>query len=320
MKILITGYTGNLGTAVAKAFVDAGHSVRGLIHGAAISPGEADEVELVWGGLRHHDLFDGITSDIDAVVHCAWEGRGAFDGNFETTNLEGTLRLIEAAERNGVKTFVHISSVGVYGLDRSLWGKTIDEEQPLVDEEGSLNPYPWVKVLIERKCKELKDSLNMNLVVIRPGLLFSDEKAPAKKLISAKHKRYGILAGTGRNHLPYIHVDDVAKMISRVLEKPSKYAVYNCAPTVYLPAAKFIRKWGLDRRYSVCVVRIPRMVFRIMSMMVRMLKNALGKESGPSIVKYQILTGVRDIRYSCAKATAELGWLDERTRAIAVLE
>lgn len=318
MNILLTGFSGTLGTAVAKSLLESGHQLRVLLHGSVIDPHNLDpRLEIVWGGLSHHHLFNQITNGIDVVVHCAWENRGAFDGMLEKVNLDGTINLIKSAERNRVKTFIHVSSVGVYGLSRSLWGKVVDENQPLVSKEDSLNPYPWVKVLIEKKCQELRNKLDMNLIIIRPGLLVSDTKAPAKKLVNFKNKKYGMLVGSGRNHLPYIHVDDVAEMILRIIEKPLKYAVYNCVPTLHLTAAEFLKRWGEYREHRLTVLRLPRPVIRLMNRGVRMLKRMLGRKSSGSSINYQILTGIRDIRYSAEKAVQELGWQDSLSKSIA---
>jgi len=317
MNILLTGFSGTLGTAVAKSLLEAGYQLRVLHHGAVIDPQDLDSrIDIIWGGLSHHHLFDQITGNIDAVVHCAWDGRGAFDGTLERENLDGTINLIKSAERNRVKTFVHISSVAVYGLSRSLWGKVVDENQPLVSKEDSLNPYPWVKVLIEKKCQELRNKLDMNLIIIRPGLLFSDTKAPAKKLVNFRARKYGVLVGSGRNHLPYIHTDDVAKMIMKVIEKPPKYAVYNCIPTVHLSAAEFLKRWGEYNGHRLKVLRLPRPVIRLMNCAVQMLKRMRGRKSSGSSIDYQILTGIRDIRYSAEKAVRELGWQDTVTKSI----
>ena len=318
MNILLTGFSGTLGTAVAKSLLEASHQLRVLHHGAVIDPQDLNSrIEIVWGGLSNHNLFDRITENIDVVVHCAWDGRGAFDGTLERVNLDGTINLVESAERNKVKTFIHISSIGVYGLSRSLWGKLVDENQPLVSKEDSLNPYPWVKVLIEKKCQELRNKLGMNLIIIRPGLLFSDKKAPAKKLINFRTKKYGMLVGSARNHLPYIHTIDVAEMIMKVIEKPPKYAVYNCIPTVHLSAIEFLKRWGEYSGHRLKVLRLPRPVIRLMNCGIRMLKRMLGRKSSGSSIDYQILTGIRDIRYSAEKAVQELGWQDNLTKAIA---
>jgi len=318
MNILLTGFSGTLGTAVTKSLLESGHQLRVLLHGSVIDPQSLGPcVEIVWGSLSHHHLFDQITNGIDVVVHCAWESRGMFDGMLEKMNLVGTINLIKSAGRNKVKTFIHVSSVGVYGLARSLWGKVLDEDYPLVSKEESLNPYPWVKVLIEKKCQELRNKLDMNLIIIRPGLLFSDMKAPAKKLVNFKNKKYGILVGSARNQLPYIHVDDVAEMILRIIEKPLKYAVYNCVPTLHLTAAEFLKRWGEYNGHRLTVLRLPRLVIRLMDYGIQLLKRMLGRKSGSSSIDYQILTGIRDIRYSAEKAVRELGWQDNLTKAIA---
>ena len=157
----------------------------------------------------------------------------------------------------------------------------------------------------------------MNLIIIRPGLLFSDTKAPAKKLINLKNRKCGILVGYGRNHLPYIHIDDVAEMISMIIEKPPRYSVYNCVPTEYLPVGKFLKKWARNQGDSLTVLNLSQPIVRFMDQLKKVLKKALGKKDGGSRVDYQILTGIRDIRYSANKAIKELGWQDYKTRSIA---
>ena len=317
MNILLTGFSGTLGTAVTKSLLESGYQLRVLLHGSAIDHKELNPgVEIVWGSLSHHHLFDQITNGIDVVVHCAWESRGMFNGMLEKMNLDGTMNLIKSAERNGVKTFIHVSSVGVYGLTRSLWGKVMDEGCPLVSKEESLNPYPWVKVLIEKKCEQLKGKLDMNLIIIRPGLLFSDEKAPGKKLISLRNKKFAIIVGRGKNHLPYIHVDDVAKMVTLLIENPRKYAVYNCVPTNHVCIAECVKKWGKYTGHPVTILRLSPIVFRLMSWLARKLKSILGRKSKGHSTTYQILTGIRDIRYSSERATKELCWKDTHTNII----
>ena len=317
MNILLTGFSGTLGTAVTKSLLESGHQLRVLLHGSVIDPQDLDPcVEIVWGSLSHHHLFDQITNGIDVVVHCAWENRGVFDGMLEKVNLDGTINLIKSAERNRVKTFIHVSSVGVYGLARSLWGKVLDEDYPLVSKEESLNPYPWVKVLIEKKCEELQGKLGMNVIIIRPGLLFSDTKAPGKKLISLRNKKFVIIIGRGKNHLPYIHVNDVAKMVALLIENPQKYAVYNCVPTNHVCVAELVKRWGKYTGHHVTILRLSPIVFRLMNWLVRKLKSILGAKSKGHSTTYQIHTGIRDIRYSSERATQELCWKDTHTSII----
>jgi nucleoside-diphosphate-sugar epimerase len=318
MNILLTGFSGTLGSAVAETLLTEGHRLRVLLHGAVVDPMKLDpDIEIVWGSLSQQGIFDRLTKEVDVVVHCAWEGRRALNSSIEKVNLNGTVELMKMADRNNVKTFVHISSISVFGLNRSLWCRLLDENQPLVSEENSMDSYTWVKVLIEKKCEELQATLKMNLMVVRPGILFSDKKAPAKKIVSFMGKKYGLLIGRARNHLPYIHVADVAQLILMLIEKPRKYEVYNCVPTIHLPAREFLENWGRYHNLSIRIVRLPPLLLRMMAWGVRRLKAALGREDGGTSINYQIMTGIRDIRYSVDKAVEQLGWQDTQTNAIA---
>ncbi len=315
MNILITGFSGNLGKAVVEILSEQGHNLRLLLHGTAIKRKNAVfDGEVIWGSLKDETILDATTEGVDVVIHCAWDGRGAFEGNFERTNLKGTMKLIEYAQKNSVKTFIHISSVGVYGLNKSLWGKTLDENSVFVSKEDSMNPYPFVKVLIEQEIINKKGGYNMNMIIIRPGLLFNEEKSPAKKVIEKKNKVIAFFIGNAKNHLPYIHTTDVADMVLKIIENPPKFDIFNAVPTQQLPAKEFVKKWALPKKAT--VIKIPPFCIRIAKYIIGKLKTTIGKKDLP-IVKYQITTGVRDIRYSAAKAEKILNWQDKITSEIA---
>jgi nucleoside-diphosphate-sugar epimerase len=321
MDVLLTGYSGNLGRAVCEQLIQASHDVHVLLHGSVIEPEAiSNKIKIVWGSLLQHDVLDRETKNVDVVVHCAWDNRRTIDESLEKVNLGGTEKLLESAKRNKVRTFVHISSVAVYGLAKTLWGRTIDESQPLIGEEQSPDAYCSAKVLIEDYCNQAKGNSEMNIIIIRPGIFFSDIKAPAKKLFTSKNRSYALLVGNGRNHLPYIHVGDVARMIMAVIENPPQYAVYNCVPTVQLSCLEFLTKWGISRGIRMKVIRLQPFVVQFMNMLLQQAKRIMGKSTvGPSS-DYQIASGIRDIHYSSQKAIKELGWQDVLTKAIAEMQ
>jgi len=69
MNILLTGFSGILGTAVAESLFEAGHKLRVVLHGAAIDPQDLNpRLEVVWGSLSQHHLFDQMTKDITVAA------------------------------------------------------------------------------------------------------------------------------------------------------------------------------------------------------------------------------------------------------------
>lgn len=317
MNILLTGYAGNLGTSLIKYLRNRGWTIRVLLHGAAIKPHEVPaDLEVVWGSLSDGEVLERLTRNIDVVIHSAWQNEGKFRDDEDYVNLRGTLALIQSAEKNGVKTFIHVSSVGVYGLNKRLWGSLVDESTPLVSREDAMNAYPWIKVLLEYKCREMAGSLKMNLMVIRPGLLFSDKKIPAKKLKKMGNINIAFLVGNGNNHLPYIHVDDVSDLIMRMIEKPVKYDIYNCTPSEHVGANSLVKNWGRHGGISVHIIKLYPVYLKFMHYGLGLLKQVLGRPKGGN-VNYQIMTGIRNIRYSSDKAKKNYNWQDTITKSIA---
>ncbi|HEX3867239.1 MAG TPA: NAD-dependent epimerase/dehydratase family protein, partial [Gemmatimonadaceae bacterium] len=118
MRILVTGGAGFLGGHLIPKLVSSGHGVDALIRSTKDSPKlRALGATPVIGDLNNSDSMR--LPAIDAVVHAAAYFRfaGPREPYFKT-NLEGTKALLQAAERAGAKTFVHISAAGVIMDDR----------------------------------------------------------------------------------------------------------------------------------------------------------------------------------------------------------
>lgn len=318
MKVLLTGFSGLLGTAVCKELLVRGNSVRALMHGAAIDRRDLDRrIDIIWGDLADLEKFDRFCQGVDAVIHCAWD---PYAGNGESVaqrNTEATCGLAKAANRAGVRVFVHISSIAVYGLSRDLYGKELDETQPLAADHNTLNTYLCGKIEIEKQLSAMREEMDTNVVIVRPGLLFSDTKAPTRKYIPGSRIGLGVVLGSGRNHLPYVHVADVANLVVTLIEQSPPDAVYNAVAASRLGAARFLKNWGRASGRRIVVVRLPPAMLRALTWAVQLLKRALGRQEAEADVSYQIQSGTRHIFYSSAQADRELGWRAVSTLAVA---
>lgn len=122
MKALVTGGTGLVGRYIVETLLESGYDV--IVAGR--SP-PADDLFPRPAAFRTatldpdgtgHELFDGI----DAVIHAAFDhlpgryrgGEGDDPDRFRRINLDGSIRLFEAARHAGVKRFVFLSSRAVY--------------------------------------------------------------------------------------------------------------------------------------------------------------------------------------------------------------
>ena len=114
MHVVVTGATGNVGTALLQALLDdpAVERITGIARRApAMRP---ERVHWVAADVAEADLipaFDGA----DAVVHLAWAIQPSRDrAALRRTNVDGSARVFDAAVRAGVPALVYASSVGAY--------------------------------------------------------------------------------------------------------------------------------------------------------------------------------------------------------------
>jgi nucleoside-diphosphate-sugar epimerase len=142
---------------------------------------------------------------VDAVVHCAV-------GTAEAT-VDGTRNMLEAALRNGVKRFVHISTVDIYGDTDGI----VDEATPF---KRTGEQYGETKIQAEEACWEyLKKGLPVT--ILRPTIVYG----PYNKLWIAKFAerimsgRWGTFGSLGDGTCNLLYVDDLARAIRLALTK-----------------------------------------------------------------------------------------------------
>jgi uncharacterized protein YbjT (DUF2867 family) len=135
-RVLVTGATGTLGSALRPRLLAAGHTVRAAsrappnsssessgVSDEAVESGEADEADetagVEWVEL---DLLDSTgmetaLADVDVVVHAAT----APTGDSEAVDVDGTERLLDAADETGVSNFLYPSIVGIEEIPYSYY-------------------------------------------------------------------------------------------------------------------------------------------------------------------------------------------------------
>jgi nucleoside-diphosphate-sugar epimerase len=155
---------------------------------------------------------------IDFVIHFAvfyHYGRG-WRREYDTHNIQGTRNVIEAACRAGAGRMIFAASIAA--LVPPPPGKALSEDA------GDIADFPYgrSKAAGERLCAERLDE--MSAVVMRIGGVFSDwcELPPLYSLIRLWCRRGPLgrcIPGHGRTGFPYIHRDELVRLVRRVIEK-----------------------------------------------------------------------------------------------------
>ncbi len=210
MRALVTGASGFVGSAVARALLASGHSVRVLVRPTSAPANLAGlPVERVEGDLMRPASLRGIMADCDALFHVAADYRlwVPDPAAMFRTNVEGTRALMEEAMTAGVARVVYTSSVATLGL---VPGGVADEETPVAYAD-MIGPYKQSKFRAEEEvCRLIR--LGLPAVIVNPSTPVGPrdiKPTPTGRLVrDAARGRIPAYVDTGLN---IVHVDDVAQ-------------------------------------------------------------------------------------------------------------
>jgi len=210
MKALVTGATGFVGAAVARALSAAGWQVRVLARsGSNRSNLQSPAWEVVEGDLADLQSLERALEGCTGLFHAAADYRlGARDpAQLYRTNVEGTRRILSAARTAGVTRIVYTSSVATIGIPSD--GSPGDERTP-VAESHMIGHYKRSKYLAEEVARDAART-GMSVVIVNPSTPVGPgdiKPTPTGQLVlDAASGRMPAYVDTGLN---IVHVDDVA--------------------------------------------------------------------------------------------------------------
>ncbi len=212
-KVLITGGAGFLGINLIRHLLPRGYETASLDVEEFDYP-ERDRVEVIKGDIRNKALLDRAMEGVDFVVHTAAALPLYDPDDIHTTDVEGTRNVLDAARRNGVERFVHVSSTAVYG---------IPDHHPLyeTDKLEGVGPYGQAKIQAEMICLEHR-ARGMVVPVIRPKSFIGPERLGVFALLYdwALNGHNFPMIGSGNNRYQLLDVEDLCEAIHLTLTLP----------------------------------------------------------------------------------------------------
>ena len=173
-RVLVTGAGGFIGSHLCEALVKDGAQVRAFLRYTSrqdlgnldlVSPDVREAIEVVRGDLRDQASVRRAVNGCQVIFHLGAVISVPYSftspGEFATSNVLGTLHVLEAAREAGVGRVVHTSTSEVYGTARYL---PIDEGHPLQAQ----SPYAASKIGGDKLAESFYLSYGLPVVTLRP--------------------------------------------------------------------------------------------------------------------------------------------------------
>lgn len=179
--IFVTGATGQTGGNVCEQLIERGDHVRALVRNPDEATALADiGVDLVKGDVSDADDVLRASRGTEAAIHCAALLGGASQDleDFRAVNLVGTINVLDAAKRHGMRRVVALSTATFLNLSTDL-----DFEEAPVLENPPGDPYTVTKLAAFQEAHE-RAAAGEDVLTCHPGAIFG----PAPVVDRALHR------------------------------------------------------------------------------------------------------------------------------------
>ncbi|MFE7565140.1 NAD-dependent epimerase/dehydratase family protein [Kitasatospora sp. NPDC057500] len=230
MKVLLTGATGYIGSAVTEHLIAAGHQVVALTRSAEPQPGRGWHAQVVGDTADPASLEGAVTPDIEAVIHLA---PPSGDAEVDTA----AIKALATPLRGTGHPFVYTSGVWVLGAT--------GEEQE-VGERAPVNPIDIVGYRPRIEQRVLAESAEgVRAVVVRPAIVYGRGGGiPAILVDRARTQGTPEYYGEEGVRWPTVHVDDLAELFVAAVERAEPGTLWHGVGEPAVPVRDLARAAG----------------------------------------------------------------------------
>lgn len=290
MRVMVTGGSGFVGSAVLEELISAGNSVNALVDHRPLQV-RGDRIATIPGGLFDHAALDKAVRGCDAVIHLVGiiMEKPSHGVTFERIHVQGTRNVVDAAKRAGIKRYIHMSALGT--------------------RAGAVSTYHKTKYAAE----EYVRASGLEWTILRPSMIHGPKgefmqmvakwaRRKAPPFLFMPYFGAGLLGRKGAGTLQPVYVKDVARAFVEALGNRKTIG------EVYLLAGSEQLTWPeLHRTSARAIIGKPRAVMAIPAWYARLLTKILPGFLLP-FNEAQVIMSQEDNTCDLTKFKDDFGW------------
>ncbi len=207
MNVFVAGGTGYIGNHVIDQLLKDGHRVRALVRKGSEAKLGSKDIELRYGDISDPASLNSTLDGCDAVIYLIGLIREfpSTGISFELAHVQGVRHLYNRAKFAGIKRWIQISAQGV--------------------KSDTPDGYRRTKY----RAEEFIKAQEIDYTILRPSIVFGGETGSTKNFVNTVKNIINAapfivpIIGNGAYKIQPVHVDDLAKVISMIINRPSTF-------------------------------------------------------------------------------------------------
>lgn len=259
-NVLITGGTGFIGKYLTAVLLANDFSVSVL---SRSDRKNNDSIKYYKWDLTHNYIDENAILNADYIIHLAGEGivEKRWTKKRKEVILESRTKPIELIHailkkhNKSLDAFISASAVGIYGAATNQ--RICTEETPPANDFLGLTCQQW-----ENSADKI-GSLGIRTVKIRTGIVFGKDEGFLKKVAPSFKAGFGSILGSGKQYLPWIHIEDLSQIYLKSITDANLQGSYNATVTDNTTNSSFSKILANLYGYKLWLPRVPEFILKI---------------------------------------------------------
>ncbi|PZX92855.1 TIGR01777 family protein [Flavobacterium aquariorum] len=259
-NVLITGGTGFIGKKLTKILLERGYSVSILTRNS--KPNTEGVTYYIWD-VSSQNIEEAAVLKADYIIHLAgeniaeqkWTAKRKAEIRESRTQSAQLIYNVLKKHNKRIEAFVSASGIGFYG---AINGEGICTENTL-----PANDFIGTTCQEWEKSADLMAGLGIRTVKIRTGLVLGKDEGILKKLTPIFKRGLGSALGSGKQYMPWIHIQDLCMMYIEAIENEKMTGAYNATINDSTTNLTFSKELANSFGYSIWLPNVPAFLIRL---------------------------------------------------------
>lgn len=259
-NVLLTGGTGFIGKHLTSVLIANDFSVSILSR----SPrNNTDFITYYQWDINRNYIDENAVLNADFIIHLAGEGivEKRWTEKRKKDILESRVKPVELIysvlqkHNKSLEAFVSASAVGIYGAETS--DEICTEDSPLANDFLGTTCQKWEDAVPKI------ESLGIRSVKIRTGIVLGRNEGFLKKLLPGFKMGFGTILGTGKQYLPWIHIEDLCGIYLKAIQDKELNGPYNATVLDNTTNEILSKTLANILGYAIWLPKVPAFVLKI---------------------------------------------------------